>query len=101
MFSFVYKDIDFAHKLDHASSPNDEYDKHLHVFVELLYFVSGSVIYHVEGQEKNQRRNDADHHEETIGINEPDLRMQISIGFLLLAGGGDLLNGIVVKIDAY
>lgn len=58
MFSFVYKDIDFAHKLDRASSPNDEYDKHLHVFVELLYFVSGSVIYHVEGREKKLQKGD-------------------------------------------
>ena len=58
MFSFLYEDIDFAHKLDRASSPDDEYGKHLHVFVELLYFVSGSVVYHVENREKKLQKGD-------------------------------------------
>lgn len=49
MFSFQFQDIDFAHKLDRASSPKDEYLKHMHPFIELLYFVSGKVTYNVEG----------------------------------------------------
>ena len=58
MFSFVYKDIDIAHKLDRASSPKDEYGKHMHIFFELVYFVSGSVNYHVEANEKILKSDD-------------------------------------------
>ncbi len=52
MFHFSYKNIDFAHKLDRASSPEDEYWKHMHPFNEILFFVSGSVTYTVENETK-------------------------------------------------
>lgn len=52
MFSFEYQEISIAHKLDHASSPLDEYGKHMHSFYELLLFVRGDVVYSVESQRK-------------------------------------------------
>ncbi|MCR5079065.1 MAG: AraC family transcriptional regulator, partial [Bacilli bacterium] len=52
------KDLILSHKLDYASSPEDEYDKHMHVFFELLCFVSGSVNYHVETFERKLKPND-------------------------------------------
>lgn len=58
MFSFVKNEIDFAHKLDRASSPKDEYDKHMHVFYELILFVRGDVDYHVEGETRHLRNGD-------------------------------------------
>lgn len=58
MFNFVYKEIDFAHKLDYASSPKDEYIKHMHPFVEILYFISGDVIYSVDGKKIKLKKGD-------------------------------------------
>ena len=52
MFHFEYEGISIAHKLDHASSPLDEYGKHMHSFYELLLFVKGDVVYSVESQRK-------------------------------------------------
>ena len=43
MFSFVYGNIDFAHKIDNPSSPTEEYYKQMHAFIEILYFVRGDV----------------------------------------------------------
>ena len=48
MFQFVYKDIDFAHKLDQASSPTENYEKHIHYFNEIVLFVTGDANYTVE-----------------------------------------------------
>ena len=50
MFSFVYRNIDFAHKIDNPSSPTEEYFKHMHAFAEILYFISGDVNYTVESE---------------------------------------------------
>lgn len=50
MFKFKYKDIDFSHKLDRASSPQDEYWKHMHPFNEIVFFVKGAAEYTVEAQ---------------------------------------------------
>ena len=58
MFSFAIKNIDFSHKLDYASSPKDEYAKHMHPFLELLYFVSGDVTYNVEGEKRKMKPGD-------------------------------------------
>ena len=58
MFNFNYKDIDFSHKLDFASSPKDEYTKHMHSFVEILYFVSGDVIYSIDGEKIKLKKGD-------------------------------------------
>ncbi len=52
MFKFEYKELDFAHKLDNATSPEDQYTKHMHAFVEILFFVSGQVTYNVEGEKR-------------------------------------------------
>lgn len=48
MFHFTFQNLDIAHKLDNASSPKDEYGKHLHPFYELILFLHGDVDYHVE-----------------------------------------------------
>ena len=58
MFIFQYKNLDFSHKLDYASSPRDEYDKHMHPFVEILYFVAGDATYSVEGEKTKMRNGD-------------------------------------------
>lgn len=48
MFSFDYSDISFAHKEGFASSPRDEFDKHMHHFYEVIYLECGEVEFHVE-----------------------------------------------------
>jgi len=58
MFSFVYGNLDFAHKLDRASSPKDEYWKHMHYFYEVLYFIAGDVNYQVDSAERQLRKGD-------------------------------------------
>lgn len=58
MFSFTCKDIDIAHKLDYASSPKDEYNKHMHTFYELLLFIRGDVTYHVESESRHLEPGD-------------------------------------------
>lgn len=58
MFSFVYKNIDFAHKLDKPSSPTEEYYKHLHSFYEILFFISGKVNYTVESESRQLMEGD-------------------------------------------
>lgn len=58
MFQFQYNDIDISHKLDKASSPTDEYFKHMHPFVEIVFFTSGKVEYNVEGEKRRLKTND-------------------------------------------
>lgn len=50
MFNFIYGGIDFAHKLDAASNPTEQYFKHVHAFNEVIYFVEGDVEYTVESE---------------------------------------------------
>lgn len=58
MFSFVCKDIDFAHKLDKPSSPTEEYYKHIHPFNEILFLVRGNVDYTVESETRRLSEGD-------------------------------------------
>ena len=58
MFSFVYRDIDFAHKLDKPSSPTEEYYKHIHPFNEILFLVRGNVDYTVESETRHLAEED-------------------------------------------
>jgi AraC-like DNA-binding protein len=58
MFSFTLRNIDFSHKLDYASSPKDEYGKHMHPFMEIIYFVSGDAQYNVEGERRKLKPGD-------------------------------------------
>ncbi|MBE7087956.1 MAG: helix-turn-helix transcriptional regulator [Clostridiales bacterium] len=58
MFRFVYKNIDIAHKLDKASEPMENYQKHMHYFDEILYFVKGDVIYTVEAESRKLEPGD-------------------------------------------
>lgn len=52
MFNFTYNNVDFAHKLGTASEPKDDFNKHLHTFNEVLFFVKGNVTYNVESESK-------------------------------------------------
>lgn len=58
MFSFVFKNIDYAHKLDKPSRPTEEYYKHMHSFCEILYLVRGNVMYTVESESKKLSEGD-------------------------------------------
>lgn len=58
MFSFVYKDIDFAHKYDEPNSDSEQYGKHMHPFVEILYFISGNISYVVENEKRKMKPGD-------------------------------------------
>lgn len=58
MFSFVYKSLDFAHKLDKASEPTEDYGKHLHYFNEVIFFVKGDVEYTVEAETRHLAEGD-------------------------------------------
>ena len=58
MFNFKSDVIDFAHKIDEVSHPNEEYEKHMHIFYELLFFVKGDVIYNVEGESHQLLKGD-------------------------------------------
>ncbi len=58
MFQFSDDHIDFAHKLDFASSIDDQYYKHMHHFYEMLYFIDGSCDYVVGQQTKKLKRGD-------------------------------------------
>lgn len=58
MFNFVYKNIDFAHKIDPASQPKENYSRHLHYFNEIIFFVKGDVKYTVENKTKNLEEGD-------------------------------------------
>ena len=48
MFNFLYKDVDFAHKLDLIPVKGKDYSKHAHHFNEVLFFISGDLNYTVE-----------------------------------------------------
>lgn len=52
MFSFVYGNIDFAHKLDGHTTPSDDFTKHMHDHYELLYLVRGNIDYTIESETK-------------------------------------------------
>lgn len=58
MFSFVFGGIDFAHKLDQKKKPSENYEKHLHYFYEIVFFVRGKVNYHVEGESRRLNNGD-------------------------------------------
>ena len=58
MFQFIYKDIDFAHKLDEASKPTENYEKHIHYFNEIVLFVKGDVVYTVETESRKLQPGD-------------------------------------------
>ena len=58
MFRFLYNNIDFSHKLGTASLPMDDYNKHLHTFNEVLYFVRGTVKYNVESESRTLTEGD-------------------------------------------
>jgi RNA polymerase sigma factor (sigma-70 family) len=58
MFEFIYKDIDFAHKVDEASNPTEQYAKHIHPFNEIVLFITGDVVYTVETESRTLQPGD-------------------------------------------
>ena len=58
MFTFNKFDIDYSHKLDFATSPQDEYYKHMHTFYEIIFFCKGDVNYAVESEVKKLEPGD-------------------------------------------
>lgn len=48
MFSYTYRSIDFAHKLDKTPKAAPDFEEHFHDFYELFFFISGNALYHVE-----------------------------------------------------
>lgn len=47
---FTFNNIDFAHKIDEIKSPTEVYEKHIHHFYEIMFFVRGTVNYIVESR---------------------------------------------------
>ena len=58
MFTFDYHDVSFAHKNGFASSPKDEFHKHMHHFYEVIYFECGEVDFHIEGSNRRLEPGD-------------------------------------------
>ncbi len=58
MFNFIYKDIDFRHKLDKAGYSSEVFEKHIHPFDEIVYFIDGNVIYTVEAESRKLEPGD-------------------------------------------
>lgn len=52
MLDFIYNDIDFQHKIDQAGHSSEIFEKHIHPFNELIYFVNGNVEYTVEAESR-------------------------------------------------
>ena len=58
MFNYTFGNIDFSHKIDTPTSPSEEYLKHMHTFMEILYFVQGDVEYTVESETRTLQPGD-------------------------------------------
>ena len=58
MFTFDYRDVSFSHKDGFTSSPKDEFHKHMHHVFEVIYFICGTVEFHVE--DKSQKLSPGD-----------------------------------------
>lgn len=77
MFNFIYKNIDFAHKLDKASNPTEDYSKHMHCFYEIIYFINGDVEYTVESETRRLSEGDlimvpfGKYHFATVNTSQP------------------------------
>ncbi|HEY8424084.1 MAG TPA: AraC family transcriptional regulator [Clostridia bacterium] len=58
MFSFVYNNLDIAHKLDSSPQASPDYAKHYHDFYELYYFISGKAVFTVEEEKQVMKFGD-------------------------------------------
>ena len=58
MFNLIYNDIDFQHKLDEAGYSSEVFEKHIHPFDEIVYFIDGNVIYTVEAESRKLKPGD-------------------------------------------
>lgn len=58
MFNFIYDDIDFQHKLDNAGYSSEIFEKHIHPFDEIVYFIDGNVVYTVETESRKLEPGD-------------------------------------------
>lgn len=57
-YIFTFKNINYSHKLGRASEPQEDYQKHMHCFVEVLYFIRGDVTYTVEAATRELQSGD-------------------------------------------
>jgi AraC-like DNA-binding protein len=57
MFHITTKDLDIAYKLN-FNTPNDLYTIHCHDFYELILFIKGECIFHVEGNSRHLKGGD-------------------------------------------
>lgn len=57
-YIFAFKNINYSHKLGRASEPQEDYQKHLHRCVEILYFIRGDVTYTVEASTRKLQSGD-------------------------------------------
>ena len=58
MLNFIYNDVDFQHKLDEAGHSSEIFEKHIHPFDEILYFINGGVLYTVEAESRKLEPGD-------------------------------------------
>ncbi|MCD8294964.1 MAG: AraC family transcriptional regulator [Clostridia bacterium] len=77
MFNFVYKQMDFAHKLDSTALPTDDFKKHMHDHYELLMLVDGVIDYTVESETRRLQHGEilivkpGDLHFGTVDLSTP------------------------------
>lgn len=72
MFNYLNESLDFSHKLDGHTLPSNDFEKHMHSFCELLFFIRGSIDYTIESKVK-----------------------RLAVGDLLIIQPGDLHFGTV------
>ncbi len=58
MFRFDYKNISFCHHLNVDPYTNTIFEKHMHPFNEIVFFLSGSLTYNVESESKVIEKGD-------------------------------------------
>ena len=58
MLNFIYNDIDFQHKLDEAGYSSEIFEKHIHPFDEIVFFINGNVVYTVEAESRKLEPGD-------------------------------------------
>lgn len=104
MFSYVYKDIDIAHKFDRIPVMLVDYSKHYHDFYEIYYFVRGNAIYTVEDEKMLLQPNNiifiqpGEHHFVSFTDTSPYERYVIKIHDNLVP---EFLKDIFIKRSAF
>ena len=58
MFYYIDDGLDFSHKLDGHTLPSNDFEKYMHSFCELLFFIRGSIDYTIESEVKRLAAGD-------------------------------------------